>query len=272
MTLRIEQGNGLGDAVMFTAVLRTLRAHHAGCRIELVVNPGREGLYDLLADEVTTRDGRPPTHRLRWLFPRASYRGLSNFAARCLLEEFGSPPLPGYWSPLVHVPGALRDRWLARKPTRLALVHFTGHAMRARKDIARSDADAICAVLTAGGYAVQSLNDPDAQRLTPCAIDLAARIAAADLLVGCDSGPLHLASAVGTPAVGLWRLTHPLHHFCPDETTVHLQLDYREPETFLIKPPTTDGLDFFRAHYRSRRCANFAQGLGKLLAVGWGSR
>lgn len=264
MLFRIEQGNGLGDAVMLTAVLRTLRAQHAGCRIELVVNPGREGLYDLLADEVTNADpSRPPTHRLRWLFPRESFRDLpSNFAARCLVEEFGMPPLPGYWSPVVHVPSALRSVWQSKK---IALVHFSGCAMRARKDISPSDAAEICAMLTAAGYEVQSLNAPNAQRLTPDALQLAARIAAADLFLGCDSGPLHLASAVGTPAIGLWRLTHPLHHFCPDETTIHLQLDYGEPATFLIWPPAADGLAFYRAHYRYRRCLNFAQGLRELL-------
>ena len=41
--------------------------------------------------------------------------------------------------------------------------------------------------------------------------ELAALIAEADLLIGNNSGPVHLAAAVGTPVVDLYALTNPQH-------------------------------------------------------------
>jgi ADP-heptose:LPS heptosyltransferase len=41
-------------------------------------------------------------------------------------------------------------------------------------------------------------------------LDLAALLRRSALFVGADSGPLHLAAALGTPVVGLYGPKHPL--------------------------------------------------------------
>lgn len=53
--------------------------------------------------------------------------------------------------------------------------------------------------------------DPDAFVIAPSTDlpQLAAMLSLADLFVGCDTGPLHIAAAVGTPCVGLYGTTRP---------------------------------------------------------------
>jgi lipopolysaccharide heptosyltransferase I len=85
-------------------------------------------------------------------------------------------------------------------------------------------------------------------RLAPASdvAGLAALLRSADLFVGVDSGPLHLAAALGTPAIGLYGPKHPLtygpywpggetlvadypcspclHRQCPRPEVTHVQL------------------------------------------------
>jgi heptosyltransferase-2 len=66
------------------------------------------------------------------------------------------------------------------------------------------DRDAFAAVRAAA-------RAPIAADLSPLPIDaLAAALARVDLLVACDSGPVHLAAAVGTPALALFGPTSPV--------------------------------------------------------------
>jgi len=53
--------------------------------------------------------------------------------------------------------------------------------------------------------------DPDAFVIAPSTDlpQLAAMLSLADMFVGCDTGPLHIAAAVGTPCVGLYGTTRP---------------------------------------------------------------
>ena len=53
--------------------------------------------------------------------------------------------------------------------------------------------------------------DPDAFVIAPPTSlpELAAVIEKASLFIGCDTGPLHIAAAVGTPCVGLYGTTRP---------------------------------------------------------------
>jgi len=53
--------------------------------------------------------------------------------------------------------------------------------------------------------------DPDAFKIAPPTNlpQLAAFLSRAKMFIGCDTGPLHIASAVGTPCVGLYGTTRP---------------------------------------------------------------
>ena len=57
---------------------------------------------------------------------------------------------------------------------------------------------------------------------------LAALIEHSALLVGVDSGPLHVAGATTTPTVGVWLRHHPLHYFGLADNVLHLVPDRHE--------------------------------------------
>jgi heptosyltransferase-2 len=85
-------------------------------------------------------------------------------------------------------------------------------------EVARAVADAGATVVLAGGPADRpalrafsaACSVPVAADLTALRVDaLAAALSEVDLLVACDSGPVHLASAVGTPALAIFGPTSP---------------------------------------------------------------
>lgn len=51
---------------------------------------------------------------------------------------------------------------------------------------------------------------------------LAALIDASRLLIGVDSGPLHVAGATTTPTIGVWTQHHPVHFFDLADNVLHL--------------------------------------------------
>ncbi|MCA1796627.1 MAG: glycosyltransferase family 9 protein [Geobacteraceae bacterium] len=53
--------------------------------------------------------------------------------------------------------------------------------------------------------------------------ELAALLARADLVVGCDTGPVHIAAAVGTPTVSIYRATDALRNGPEGEGHTRLQ-------------------------------------------------
>ena len=71
---------------------------------------------------------------------------------------------------------------------------------------ARSDAEMAAAVLAQAGGAAQPAP------ATPTLLDLAALFARARLYLGADSGPMHVATAVGTPVVQLLGPTDPVEN------------------------------------------------------------
>jgi heptosyltransferase-2 len=114
--------------------------------------------------------------------------------------------LPKASGPLVAIaPGA---RWATKRwPTeRFAAVADALAGMGARIVLAGGpgDREAFQAVRA-------QLRAPVAADLSPLPVEaLAAALARVQLLVACDSGPVHLASAVGTPALALFGPTSPV--------------------------------------------------------------
>ena len=76
--------------------------------------------------------------------------------------------------------------------------------------------------------------------------DLLALVAGAGLVVSGDTGPLHLAAAVGTPIVGLYGPTDPARNgpWSPADVTVSRNDDVRvPPSASLYAPPLVPGSD-----------------------------
>jgi Glycosyltransferase family 9 (heptosyltransferase) len=76
---------------------------------------------------------------------------------------------------------------------------------------------------------------------------LAALIEQATLLVGVDSGPLHVAGATTTPTLGVWTRHHPLHYFAHADNVTHL-VPRNHGE--LLRGDRAAGEAYFGGHYR----------------------
>jgi ADP-heptose:LPS heptosyltransferase len=95
-------------------------------------------------------------------------------------------------------------------------------------------------IFVVGGQSEQALAGHVARAVGPAAVSLAGHLnlrqtlalfQCCDLFIGNDSGPLHLASAVGTPAVGLYGATDPavFGPWAPPQQSIVLQPPGAEP-------------------------------------------
>ena len=155
-------------------------------------------------------------HRLPDGLPEPE-RALSLAAA----AGFGLPPGD---AGLLGVRAAPRPR---RLPERYVVVH-PGASVPARACPPERTRDAVCA-LSAAGYAVVVTGSPQERELTRYVAgeqgrdlggrtrlpELAGVLAGADALVCANTGPAHLAAAVGTPVVSLFAPTVPFGQWAP---------------------------------------------------------
>src|SRR5262249_50219216 len=128
--------------------------------------------------------------------------------------------------------GVCRER-LAGGRYRVVLLHYQGNTSPAQKDLDHDLAREVCEVALRAGLVPVVLDwdrrsplpdgacvyNPDADHAlwgrsgTGDSEVLAALIEASALMVGVDSGPLHVAGASGTPSVGVWTRHHPVHFY-----------------------------------------------------------
>lgn len=176
-------------------------------------------------------------------------------AVRCVADDFGLPVDPGCCrysiEPTARAIGQARD-WLARHcgfppcpdgrfPA--LLLHYEGNTTCERKNLTHETARLVCDWATRAGLVPVIL---DWDRRSPLIDDrtvfcprpgpgdiwgefgsgdagvLAALIAASAVFVGVDSGPLHVAAATNTPALGVWTGHNPLQFFDPADNVLHL--------------------------------------------------
>jgi ADP-heptose:LPS heptosyltransferase len=122
--------------------------------------------------------------------------------------------------------GLLHQLRANRAPLRIALHPGSGAAPAQKRwplgrfqEVARTLVEQTGAqIIIAGGASEQALAMQLGRAIGPAAVSLAGRLtlrqslalfAACDLFIGNDSGPLHLAAAVGTPVVGIYGATNP---------------------------------------------------------------
>ncbi|MGE5191918.1 MAG: methyltransferase domain-containing protein, partial [Deltaproteobacteria bacterium] len=79
------------------------------------------------------------------------------------------------------------------------------------------------------------------------AATLASLIEASSLMIGVDSGPLHVAGATTTPTIGVWTQHHPVHFFDLADNVLHLVPG--DHENLAAGP---EALAFFRERYHHR--------------------
>lgn len=83
---------------------------------------------------------------------------------------------------------------------------------------------------------------------------IAALVERSALMVGIDSGPLHVAAATTTPTIGLWKAHHPVNFLCPSSNVVNmLAPDHAK----YIRGNKEQALKFFNQHYQYRLHQSF---------------
>jgi lipopolysaccharide heptosyltransferase II len=223
MLQRLMEGR-FDAAIIFTVCTQSALPAALLCRlagIPLVLAHARERAYGLLSDATPERDDVAPgmRHEVRRQLDLVARVGLrtadeglrfrvrdkDRAAARAALQAAGVAEERGYV--LVH-PGA-------SAPSRRYPPARFGRAADLLQDSAGAPAIVFCAgpgedVLMHEARA--AMRGPSTELLPPMSLGtLAALIEGARLLVANNSGPVHLAAAVGTPVVDLYALTNPQH-------------------------------------------------------------
>jgi FkbM family methyltransferase len=281
--------HGLGDAVQLTSVLAHLRHYHPDWKIDIATGVGKHSAFTGQCQMVIVSDrqsvessGYDRVFDPDWLEPTACLPDApATKAERCLQELFGLQPLADLCRYSIRKgvqADVLACRYLRRVCQtgpgaegrfRSVLIHYEGNTSRGEKDLPVELARALCAEVLAAG-AVPVILDWD--RRTPLADGvsiynphadedlwgatgtgdaevLAALIERSALLVGVDSGPLHVAGATTTPTIGVWLRHHPLHYFGLADNVLHLVPESHES---LVRGNRAAGIAFFDKHYRYR--------------------
>jgi ADP-heptose:LPS heptosyltransferase len=227
--------DALGDVLMTTPALRALKAGPPGRDLTLLTSPAGAAAAALIPEvdavlvyEAPWMKATPPravsTPDLTMLERLRAER----FDAAVVFTVYSQNPLPAaLLCYLADIPRRLAHchaRGLDRRPWVLLHPGATASSRRYPPDhfaeAARALAQATgCAVVLTGTDDEQALLDTmaamigvDAVALTGLPLaDFAALVEAAPLLVSNNSGPVHVAAAVGTAVVDLYALTNPQH-------------------------------------------------------------
>jgi ADP-heptose:LPS heptosyltransferase/2-polyprenyl-3-methyl-5-hydroxy-6-metoxy-1,4-benzoquinol methylase len=279
--------HGLGDAVQFTIVLKHIRQYRPEWHVDVAALVGKHSAYHGLCRQMLILDhqkGPPPgydeVYSLDWHECRTAFADCpSTKPARCLSEVFGISPSQDLFR--YEIRYGERARTLARKylagvcPSGpdadgrfpAVLIHYQGNTSGNRKDLPHDLARDVCeVVLHCGAVPVildwdrrsalvdgKKIHNPGAEHelwhgIGPGdAESLAALIDASRLLIGVDSGPLHVAGATHTQAIGVWTQHHPVHYFDLAENVFHFVPGDHEKHA-----AGPQAVDYFRTAYHWR--------------------
>lgn len=276
--------HGLGDAIQLTIVLQHLRHYHPDWNIEVAALPGKQTAYSDLCDRAFALNGQPiasnnydQVHDLDWEEAATCFAEYpSTKATRCLREIFGLVPMPELCRYRVtvspdaeqrargYLSGVCNERIGESGRYPAVLIHYQGNTSGPKKDISHSVVEELCEIIVSSGYVPVILDWDNRSPLigkpgvfNPAADDglwgnlgtgdaevLAALIESASLMIGIDSGPLHVAGATTTPTIGVWTKHHPVHYFDLAANVTHLV-----PDGHAKLAKGQPAVKFFRGHY-----------------------
>ena len=235
-TYRVRFHHGLGDCAYFAHMIPLYTRR--GYRIEVECTPDKRLIFQA-AGAVPIDSGAEHVHG--WGYPAGStHEGHGLFWHGSKIgHNLSESPLPNIgrkgelWDELCasridiqpHLSAealATVQRWLERLPRPVVLFHQKGNTSQDRKSLPDNVASAFYEafinqcdgtlvlldwdqrVPRLASYRVRHLTD-----LGPCSLELLlALMKASNLLIGVDSGPLHLSRFTNIPTIGLWRPGH----------------------------------------------------------------
>lgn len=281
----IEFRHGLGDAVQLTAVLKHLRRERPDWVIDIAALPGKTSAFRGLCRRtfVIGRDSYNHANyaqrfALDWAECWGAFEGVpSTKVSLCLQGVFGIPPRLEdcrYAIDIGPEARAAADEYLrdicpagpgpdGRYP--VMWLHYQGNTAIDRKNLTADHAADACRAAVEAGL-IPAVFDWDSRSPLPdqktifCPYNrhplwqglgtgdaerIAALIEASALMVGIDSGPLHVAGATSTPTIGVWLRHHPVHFFDPHPHVLHVVPD--NVDSYARGPAAHR---FFCEHYR----------------------
>lgn len=282
----LEFDHGLGDCVQLTVVLQHLQKLRPDWAVDVAGRPDKLSCWQGLCRMVKPRSddldrrGYQEVIRLDWHECRtADGAAPSTKPTRCLREVFGITPQRELCRYQIEVAPAAQQRagdYLAslcpagpksdgRFP--VVLIHYEGNTSADRKNLPHELVQDVCQTILDQQHVPVILDWdhrsplPDGARIHCPAADhplwqgvgtgdaetLAALIEASTLMIGVDSGPLHVAGATTTPTIGVWTHHHPVHFFDLAENVFHLVPGDHES---LVTGPAAR--DYFATDYRHR--------------------
>ena len=281
----IEFRHGLGDAAQFTSVLKHLKKFYPHWIVDVSALVGKHTCYQGLCRQIfRLRDEHvdPSEYDKRYILDWDECRHDHEFwpstkVARCLLEIFRLTPRPemcsysiqtgkqaqaaaaNYLSEITGVTANEEGRFPA------VLIHYEGNTSGSKKNLPHTLIQQVCEDIIETGFVPVILDwdqrsplidgrrilNPDARHSlwqgkgTGDAETLAALIEASSLMIGIDSGPLHVAGATTTPTIGVWTHHHPIHFFDLADHVQHLV-----PRNHAENAAGPHCLKFFEENYR----------------------
>jgi len=299
----IQFRHGLGAAVQLTTVLRHLRHYHPDWNVSVAARAGQHSAFSglcrrvfVLGEEDVPRAGYDQVHVLDWEEPDTCYANWpSTSAERCLATVFRLSPIPDLCVYAIEPDRQafnrarpyLEDRCKAgtndngRYP--VVLIHYEGNTWQDLKNLPVGVARHICEEVIRRGATPVILDwgerTPlaDGQRIynpggddplwggtgTGDAAVLAALTELSVLMIGVNSGPLHVAGATSTPTIGVWTGQHPLHYFGHANNVMHL---VPQDHTSLLRGDRQRGGAYFKRHYCHRTYEAIESALSGLIA------
>ena len=301
MNVLLKFRHGLGDAVQLTAVLQHLAHYHPEWTVDVAALVGKHSAFHGLCRRSIASDREtvdPSQYRqvfdLDWPENHSCYTDSpSTKVERCLRDVFNLQPLPDLFSYSIQRSPRVVDlarRYLeqvCKSPSRdgrfpAVLIHYEGNTSRGEKDLSVELVRRLCDDVLHRGLVPIIL---DWDRRTPLADNarifnpdvncelwgrtgtgdaegLAALIELCTLMIGVDSGPLHVAGATTTPTIGVWRKHHPLHYYGPSANVHHLVPEDHER---LLRGNVAAGKAYFQQHYSARTYRDLDHALQGLL-------
>jgi SAM-dependent methyltransferase len=301
MNVLIKFRHGLGDAVQLTIVLAHLGHYRPDWNVDAAAKIGTHSALFGLSRNVFALDRDDLQGRrydrvldLGWHECHAAYAGCpSTKPSLCLLNEFALEPLLNLCRYTVRrrpLAERLAGEYLGevckagpdekgRFPA--VLIHYQGNTSRQRKDLPDDLVESVCRTASALGFVPvildwdrrsplvdgKRIHNPAAEHpmwggtRTGDAEVLAALIEASSLMIGIDSGPLHVAGACTTPTLGVWTGNHPVHYFDLADNVLHLV-----PVNHAKRADGEAAVRFFARVYRHRTYRNLDHELPALVA------